>query len=270
MAAIISASSYLRLKDRQRLRRFLNGPVATARSPEDLPKTIFMLWDAGRDNAPPLCEMCIRSWEALNPEWTVKVLNAAEADTLVPRAELPQSLGMAGYSDLVRTAALRKHGGVWADATLLCMKPVEQWLPWLMAQSDFFLFSRPGPDRLVSSWFIASQPGSAVLGRLLEEAKLYWSDGKDKAPPYFWFHYLFEYLCAFDREFREAWAGVPRISADPLHVMQQVFAGEREREEALPILRHTPVQKLSYKMDVPIEDYRQILADIEWPWLDRL
>jgi hypothetical protein len=53
---------------------------------------------------------------------------------------------------------LRRHGGVWADATCYCLQPLAEWLPSKLAPAGFFAFDRPAPDRMLASWFLAAQP----------------------------------------------------------------------------------------------------------------
>ena len=75
-----------------------------------------------------------------------------------------RSAGLPGrlQADLARLDLLARHGGVWADATCFCVRPLDDWLlPCL--PSGFFAFDRPGPDRLLSTWFLAAQPGNALV-----------------------------------------------------------------------------------------------------------
>ena len=267
---MLGARAYLWAKSKYRLRGLFSQDVARARSVEDFPRNIFIFWDKGREAAPHVCELCIRSWEELNPGWTVTVLDQAAADAILPRSSFPESISINHYANMLRLTLLRQYGGVWADATLLCVKPADDWLLPLLQQSDFFVFSRPGPDRIMSNWFIASRPASALLETLLQQYHRYWNTVGGAPKPYFWFHYIFEYLTKSNAAFRKEWQEVARIGADPLHRLQRRFAGVVDEADALAIVPFTSVQKLNHRTDAGVEDYLAFLGKMEWPYLARV
>ena len=57
------------------------------------------------------------------------------------------------FADQIRIEILHLHGGVWADATTICAKPLDEWLPERMG-TGFFAFERPAQDRMIASWFL--------------------------------------------------------------------------------------------------------------------
>jgi hypothetical protein len=96
--------------------------------------------------------------------------------TLLERGLPPQKI-----SNLLRFYLLNRYGGVWADATCYCCRPLDDWLPAVMT-SGFFAFrfledewvrdqlsskfpswfeKRPH-DRIVSSWFLAASKGNPL------------------------------------------------------------------------------------------------------------
>ncbi len=54
-----------------------------------VPRTIWILWLQGRENAPELVKRCLRSWEYHNPGWTIRVLDAET---------LPAYIDLSGFS----------------------------------------------------------------------------------------------------------------------------------------------------------------------------
>ena len=40
-----------------------------------LPKKIFIYWSTGHDNSPELVKQCIASWESLNPNWNIILID---------------------------------------------------------------------------------------------------------------------------------------------------------------------------------------------------
>ena len=54
-------------------------------------------------------------------------------------------------------------GGVWVDASVVPVKPLSQWLGDALTEAGFFAFERPGPDRPISSWFLAATPRNLIF-----------------------------------------------------------------------------------------------------------
>ena len=134
-----------------------------------LPRNIWTYWEQGMDSAPPLVRRCIESWEYWNPGWKVHVL---DRKTLGQHTDLEQRVDLSREditvqkrANLLRVALLRTHGGVWADATVMCSQPLETWLPDY-ASNGFFAFRNPGRDRLGSNWFLAAEPDNPLLVEL--------------------------------------------------------------------------------------------------------
>src|SRR3954453_20542988 len=129
---------------------------------EGLPRVVWTLWLQGWETAPPLVQACLRSWQRRNPTWTVRTLtrdNISQYLDLLstyPDVNLDQ-IPAAALSDMIRIALLSQHGGVWADSTVFCVMPLDRWIDDY-SRTGFFAFARPGPDRMLSSWFLASEP----------------------------------------------------------------------------------------------------------------
>jgi hypothetical protein len=252
-----------------------------------LPKTIWFLWLQGIEQAPVVVQKCYASWLKHNPGWEVIFLdenNLTDYVSLKPRQVTKQAL-----SDILRINLLAKHGGIWVDATCFCTQPLDEWLHPYMS-SGFFAFNRPAVDRMLSSWFIASDKGNYMILAYQKAVELYWDTNPNltffensrwqflnrylqklgpqvwfgalatkllKVYPYFWFHYLFENISLRDEKFKQLWDETPKISADIPHKLQ--FEGlfnplnEKIKEEIDSKI--APVYKLTWKYD-PAE-YRE-------------
>jgi hypothetical protein len=214
-------------------------------------KIIWTCWFQGRQNAPELVEKCLASWESLNPGWDFRCL---DAETISRYVELDkyidlqkQSIMAASLSDILRMLLLHEYGGVWADATVYCNQPLDEWLP-LTAGTGFFAFSRPAPDRVLSTWFIAADPGNSLLAKWAARAIKYWN-GRSRSNDYFWLHHQFAELCSTDAEARTAWERVPKISADISHAVYAAMY-EPAGRAAPDIDWTTPVFKLDHRLDM--------------------
>ena len=185
-------------------------------------KFIWTCWFQGRASAPPLVETCISSWERANPDWQLRCLDAGSIEKFVPIRDYidpeRQALTAASLSDVVRLLLLREFGGVWVDATLLCNRPLDEWLPPLMG-GGFFGFSNPAPDRPLSSWFLSADCDNHLVAAWTRRMIEFWAPRRS-SDDYFWLHHLFRDMCETDPDAARAWARVPKITADGPHALQ--------------------------------------------------
>ncbi|HEX8671696.1 MAG TPA: capsular polysaccharide synthesis protein, partial [Longimicrobium sp.] len=235
--------------------RRLDAPLPAGAAPRGggVPGRVWIYWEQGWDQAPPLVAACRRSWAERNPDAEVVALDArtvlqwVDPESLFPHREM----SLTHRSNLIRLNLLARHGGVWVDGTAFCATPLADWLP-AVAQTGFFTFSRPGPDRLLSSWFLAAEPGHPLVLGWLARAERYWSL-VEKADFYHWLHYLFADMCRDDRELRRHWRAVPRVSADGPHEVQFFALGRGNRDRVMETVRsnRVPVHKLSWRLGFP-------------------
>jgi hypothetical protein len=218
-----------------------------------VPNRVWIYWEQGWDQAPPLVAACLRSWIEHNPDAEIVALDARSVlDWVDPERLFPgRGMSLNHKSNLIRLNLLARHGGIWVDATTFCTTPLSAWLPPLTG-TGFFTFTRPGKDRLLSSWFLAAAPGHPLILGWRERAERYWGL-VNRAHFYFWFHYLFADMVRDDEEQRRRWRAVPRVSASGPHEVQFFALGHGNREHVLETLRlnRVPIHKLNWRIDFP-------------------
>jgi hypothetical protein len=227
---------------------------------ENIPRNIFIFWAQGIDSAPEIVKICIDSWTMKNSGWNVKVLNLEDVQIYLGDENLPEGIPWAAYSDLLRAKLLRKYGGVWADATLFCERPLDDWL-FDYVKTGFFAFYRPHPDRELSSWFLASVKDSEIISKWDDLSSLYWIWTK-KFHAYHWFHYTFEYLKRFDSGFSRAWSMVPKITPHKLHLLNRLITNRLKTDDIESVYRlkgEIPMSKVTYKHDASSEIMKKYL-----------
>lgn len=268
-----------------------------------LERTIWSYWQQGVHRAPPIVQLCLESWRRRNPSWRTVIL---DEHSLAGAADLTAAVGVLDrpditvqkISDIARLCLLRAHGGVWADATVFCRVPLDEWLPE-HAASGFFAFANPGVDRLMSSWFIAAERGNLLLGELhrafttLWREDVYWNQNtragrfvrrrlepilsKDMAStrfwlswplrrllgvhPYYQLHYTFNRLVRNDAQCREAWTVVKPFSADLPHRLQMYDQRGDGIDVAVAEIaaRTSPVYKLNWRVDAATPYWTAVL-----------
>ena len=220
-----------------------------------LPKRIWMLWLQGWDQAPRLVQACHRSWRQNNSDWTIHYLDRLNAADFIEDAGLRAAIDDVDQppearSDRLRIALLAQHGGVWADATTYCLRPLNDWL-FDVLQAGFFAFDRPGVDRMLSSWFLAAEPDNYIVQKWAQRTREYWQ-GRTQRHHYFWFHYLFADEYSRNADFRRIHDSMPKISADGPHYYlpqaETLWAPLTARDKQLIMDASVPVLKLSHHL----------------------
>jgi mannosyltransferase OCH1-like enzyme len=212
-----------------------------------LPRIIWIYWAQGESDAPEIVRFCIESWRTRNPGWTVHVLDRQSEHHHVDMADVSNDIRLIRRADILRLRLLHNHGGLWVDATTYCHRPLDDWLP-LMMGAGFFMFSRPGPDRMIANWFIAAEPSNDAIGRLERYSTAYWATFKKDGPFYFAQHYMFEWLTWRNKASRLAWSLMPRLPATSALVVQQALSRPSLWPVARDVLaRGWPISKLNHK-----------------------
>lgn len=206
----ISGLGSLSIEDGRRNRtriKALMAPSHVAKDEDALPNIIWMLWLQGWEKAPPLQTECLQSWKLYNPGWEVKAISRDDLPALLGddfevyakiKRDNPDNFQLPGQSDLLRFLILKRYGGVWADSTMLCRRPLDEWL-WHVMVAGFFVFAPDGstfvlgPTPPFVSSFIAATPEHAIVVSSYKRFVSYWEgkpDGVGGPLGYFWSHLL--------------------------------------------------------------------------------
>ena len=175
---------------------------------------IWVYWNNGWDNVPPVVRFCKRSWEKYSGDREIVYLTDDNIKQYLDVDSFPENIKKApvqAYSDYLRISLIEKHGGVWLDATVFLTKPLDSWLPDYLKDWDMFLFSNVKPGRLIASWFIAAERGHEAIVEWRTKCDDYWLS-RSKAHDYFWFHLLFPEVL-MERDFKYKWANVTKHEA---------------------------------------------------------
>lgn len=225
-----------------------NTHVLSKKKPEvQIPRIIWMLWFQGEQNAPPLVEASFKSWKEFNPNWEIRVLDEKSIDTYLDMPTFAKNVSPNHKANILRLLLLYKYGGIWADATTLCLKPLDDWIDYV-TKSGFFAFSKPQPLRPVANWFIASNPKSYVTDEWLKWSKHYILNHK-KPDTYFWQHFTFKWLVKKDPTFQEIWCNTPQIIARGPHILQRILDEDlnHSTDPDSNLMALLPLVKLNWK-----------------------
>lgn len=228
--------------------------------PRDISKTVWIYWAQGEANAPHIVRRCIESWRTRNPGWEIVVLDSEKIGAYAHLSDVPSFLPHRLYADTLRLRLLDDHGGIWADATCYCHRPLDEWLP-LAASRGFFAFSEPGPDRSIDNWFIAAEKGGALIGAWRRQFDSYIAHRTATPVPYFIAMYAFDFAVRRDAELAELWRKTPRIPAGQTFLLFAALRGVIPLDAAAKAIGNgLPVSKLSWKFEFEEEAIARIFA----------
>lgn len=253
-------------------------------------RILFTYWQQGIDAAPPVVRMCLSRMQQMAPEWDIRILDresaSAEMKEIPVSPERFECLKIPHQSDLLRTHLLIKYGGVWADPTVFFSQPLDNWIH-SVTTGGLFIFVNPGRDRLISNWFIASDPGNLLLGELYSRLCTYWNENRFRnlstppgalerflsralnrnrtlprlwlrspirrilrIAPYMIYHYQFHDLVCGDADCRASWKKAGKLPAvGPIRLLRHGLLNPVSDEVMAMVEKPVaPVFKLTWKL----------------------
>ena len=138
-------------------------------------KNIWIYWHDGWDKAPYTISICAKSWFKNNPEWNVKLLDSKYVKNFIDievKDNIFKELCIAHKSDLIRLLLLKKYGGVWVDASLFCITPLDIWLEKFLS-SGIFMFESSTKSTIIANWFIAAKKNNIFIKKLIYDLNNY-------------------------------------------------------------------------------------------------
>ena len=233
---------------------------AARRAP--LPKIIWMYWAQGVEDAPFIVKRCVESWQRHNPEWDVRVLDAQTVSEVVDLSDVPDVMPQRVVANMMRLRLLTANGGVWADATTLCHRPLDDWLPLHMT-SGFFAFKNPGSGRQLDSWFLVARPGNPVVSAWLRVYSDYITHCRTVSKKYFMVMFSFNWAMKRDAEARAAWGISGALPALPTFHLMAAISGEVPLSLAIEAVEDgLPLSKLSWKIKTDPAEVTALLDQV--------
>lgn len=143
-----------------------------------IPRKIWSYWD-DPDNMPEVVKLSNRSWEKHNKGFEINLLNKNTWRKFVPDIDLSSlkfNDSQQRFSDFLRLYLLRRYGGIWLDASMICFSPLTNWMAEIEKKEDpeFIGFCVSGVTTdhsypVTESWFIACKQGSLYINEVYHE-----------------------------------------------------------------------------------------------------
>lgn len=139
-----------------------------------IPRIIWAFWSGS--TTPDVIRRCFENWRTMCPQYEIRILD--EHSVLQYLDGIPAGLQTASApkrADWVRAELLRRHGGIWLDASTILTCSLD-WVieAQALTNSDyvgFYLdqFTSDAAYPVVENWFMAAPPASPFVTDLQHE-----------------------------------------------------------------------------------------------------
>jgi mannosyltransferase OCH1-like enzyme len=137
-----------------------------------IPRVIHQIW-VGPDPLPDEHRRWIETWRALHPEWEHRLWTEDNLPSDPIRPEVLERLrAPVERADILRLEILYRHGGVYVDTDVECLRPLDDVLG-----DERFVGVCIKPGRATKT-FLAAAPRHPILERALREVRplrVYWT-----------------------------------------------------------------------------------------------
>lgn len=223
---------------------------------QTVPHIVWTCWLQGMEDAPALVRACIASQKEMLADYDHRVLTLdnyrqwVDVPEIVERKYAKGLIPAALFSDILRVAALKKYGGVWMDASVLCTGFDNDVLKaqWLAVENSRFTVCRyyargaRVPSGL-SNWFIAAASGNVVLTAVYDMLVAYWKD-YNCTVDYYMMH-LFISLAL--RALPELDRAMPKINSRFCFLLGNSLGKDFNEVAWRDLIAHVGMHKLNYR-----------------------
>ncbi len=139
-----------------------------------IPRIIHQTWRTA--DVPPEWSRLAATWRAHHPDWEFRLWTDADNGRLVAEhyPELAVQYASCSYgsqrADFARYLILHRHGGVYVDLDMDCLRPLDPLLEGrtcVLTEEPADHAARIGRSRMVSNGFIAASPAHPFMERVL-------------------------------------------------------------------------------------------------------
>ena len=240
-------------------RELIVKPLDETQQTKEPTRIVWVCWLQGMENAPEIVKQCVASVKQNMPKYEVRVLTAKnmfEYVTLpehIVRKYKKGIITFTHFSDILRTALLAQHGGIWLDATIL----LTDVIPSQMTDEPLFFLQKSKLQiipHMGSSWFIVAQKGNAVLSRVLELLSDYWLK-ENKLRDYYLFHLFFYLVLERNEEGKRVQRAIPYMPNVDAHTLQFSLFDDYSERVWKQTTSRSFIHKLTWKFNhnEPIE-----------------
>ena len=218
-------------------------------------KIIWTCWFQGMEQAPDIVKKCN---QVLRQKENVPIVVLTD-ENFTDYVDLPQFIldkykqgiiSPTHFSDILRTALLYQHGGIWIDSTILLMKPIPAAV-W----GERLFFFQPTPSEItwarMSNHFLRAHAGECIMERTLRGVFSFW-EHHDIIKDYFLYHYIFMVAVKMDEAHHRVTDYMMMRFSEENHILQKIMFEPFHQGTWEWVQDVSFMQKLTYK-DIPTE-----------------
>lgn len=149
----------------------VRAEAGSAAPPSALPAVLWTYWATAP--VPPFVARCIETWRRAAPDHEIRLVDRATVGRWLESAwdeAAFDRLPPYRQADWLRLQLLRRHGGIWMDASTLLTRSLD-WVHRRHAGLGgrgvvgFYIdrYTRDVSQPLIENWFIAAAPGDAFI-----------------------------------------------------------------------------------------------------------
>lgn len=214
---------------------------------------IWLCWLQGLEQAPEIVQKCVASVKHFMPEYEVRVLTS---ENMFEYVSVPEhivrkyrkgTITFTHFSDILRTALLVQHGGVWLDATVLLTDPI----PSLITDAPLFFLQKSvlsSTPHAGSSWLLVAKKGNPVLLRVLELLAAYW-ERENKLRDYYLFHLFLYLVLVKNPQGEQTLKKIPYVPNVDAHTLQFALFEDFSNARWKQIISRSSIHKLTWKFN---------------------
>lgn len=207
---------------------------------------IWVCWMQGEEQAPAIVKTCINSIRKNASNHKVIIIDKRNYTNYISLPEYIVKKWESGiisdahFSDILRTALLSEHGGVWIDSTVYLMDKIPDYI----LEKDLFLFNYEDSKIMFkyNNWFIASNKNNPVMLSMRDLLYEFWKKN-NKPKNYFIWHMLFNIVID---KYNYPITYIPNSIG---HLLVKII-NDNYNDKDYALIKHIcPIQKLSYRIE---------------------
>ena len=233
--------------------RLITEPLDETKQAVIPTRIIWICWLQGVERAPEIVKRCIASVRRYMAAYEIRIITAENIsdNVILPeyiiRKYKKGTITPAHFSDILRTALLVQHGGIWLDATVL----LSDSIPTEMTEAPLFVFQKSCLQALPhfgSNWFIVAHKGNPVLQRMLDLLYAYWQK-ENIVRDYFIYHIFLYLIFTCNQQGQHAKKAIPYIPNVDVHTLQFSLFEAYTDKGWQQIISRSVIHKLTWKFN---------------------
>lgn len=255
---VVNLKTYQYIKDKYDYVLEKSDPDQVPASNLQVEKNVWICWLQGFENAPDIVKCCRNSVYKYLNDFNITEITSDNFEQYVEFPEYILHKWKTGiitnthFSDLLRLALLIKYGGLWLDATVMCLSSE---IPSSILKNDLFMFQHNSfysfdsalDLREIGNWLIWAKKDNFLLKQTQRLLCLTWETEPDLCD-YYVFHYCFSIVV---HHYPSLWAKTSIMACAPSQYLVGDLFCPFDPERFQDIANERCFQKLTYKTDYP-------------------